>query len=168
MTCVSAHGLNDLRLLEALGRGQLGEGVLYITDWGLTAIAEYGTIHINLLLDRSWYYGGNVMRLAVAGENMAPSTNADFYLVVWDFEGNIYSWPTWQPGVYPGMQDVHIPYGTRWMLEDFVALTLPTDSPPINRQARYWFAVALTRPGTMDFLCDPEIQKINFVADWLP
>ncbi len=145
-----------------------GEGVLYLADWGLTAIAEYGTIDISLLLDGSWYYAGDVVRLTVAGENMAPSTDVDFYLVMWDSQGNIYSWPTWEIGLSPGLQGIHIPYGTRWMLENFVELTLPTDSPPINRQARYWFAVALTKPGTMDFLCDPEVSRINFVANWAP
>ena len=145
-----------------------GNGVIYLSHWNVSAIAEFGTIQINLLLDQTWYYTGDVLSLAVAGENMAPSTNVDLYLVMWDIDGNIYSWPTWQPGVHPGMRDVHIPYGTRWMLENFVELTLPAESPPINQQARYWFAVALTGPGTRDFLCDPEVRRINFVANWVP
>ncbi|HUT03560.1 MAG TPA: PQQ-binding-like beta-propeller repeat protein [bacterium] len=145
-----------------------GEGVLYISGWGLTAIADYGSMYIDLFLAQSWFYPGDSLSLTVAGENMGRSTDVDFYLVMWDIDGNIYSWPTWQPGVSPGLTDFHIPYGTRWTLESFAELTLPTDSPPINRQARFWFAVALTKPQTMEFLCSADMENINFVTNWRP
>jgi len=144
----------------------VGDGRIYLSYWGVTSVADYGSAHINLLLDQSWFYPGGRLSLTVAGENMGPSTDVDFYLVMWDSEGRFYSWPSWQPGVSPGLTDVHIPYGMRWRLQRFAEMTLPCDEPPINRQGRFWFAVALTKTQTMEFLCSPDIQHINFVADW--
>jgi len=78
--------------------------------------------------------------------------NADIYLVMIDPHTNFYSALDWMPGILPFIQNVEIPGRTD--LDDLMLFSFfaPSDYPPVRKKGLYTFAIAGTKPGSIELL----------------
>lgn len=81
-------------------------------------------------------------------ENRGASKNVDIYLVMLDPEGDFYSYPDWQSGILPFLQDFSIPQNTKIENVKIFDISYPSDYPPIVGPGYYTFFFATAKPGT--------------------
>ena len=153
------------------GNGNLDFGVAevqYEGDYELVA-AKYtiyeGTgapdLEIWVETDKTSYVPGDAIELKVGGRNTGMDRMVDIYIAIVKSDGSIHCADSWMPGITAWIPGFVFPGGFSMMPVPFYTFILPCDLPPINSGGEYFFAGALTPPGTLEFL-DLELAVFNF------
>ncbi len=132
-----------------------------------------GELRLALSAGKASFQEGETLTLFLAAQNQGASVSGDFYLVMLDPRGRVYSLGAsgWQAGLQPWFRNITLPAPFDLPAIPLPPLLLPSKSPPISGAGTYFFAAAVTdgslQPqGPLALLALDYYDLTFFVGSW--
>lgn len=122
-------------------------------------------VRIHVMTDKMVYPAlGDTLTLSVSVANLAGPVTADVHIGVIPPGGEpIYEWPDWNTSLTPCIENYTVPSGGLPLL-DLFSIPIAADTIPFTEPGIYMVFIALTQPGTLNFIGDFGFTHVEVVS----
>ena len=124
---------------------------------GLATFDASGSLQVGIYTDADTYRPEDTIEVSLSASNSGGGTSVDVYIGLIAPDGRTYTQPgsdVWDEGIHAWMMNIYLESGFAMGPKTYWWFSSPRTRPPIEEPGTYSFVAVLTRPGTLQWVCD--------------